>query len=206
VDALQQAFAQGQLGFHGELKLLASPKAFSAFLRPLFRHKWVVYCKPPFGGSEYVLHYLGAYTHRVAISHHRLVSLAGDQVTFRWRDSTHANQQRLMNLSVEEFLRRFLLHVLRRPRRFSLFLCDTSGFTRQRREVQWPLDILLLVVWEIHGLLATPSRSGLLRCRMSGRRRRACALATVRRSNCTYGFPVCSSHEDSSVPGGERRN
>jgi len=103
VDALQQAFAQGQLGFHGELKLLASPKAFSAFLRPLFRHKWVVYCKPPFGGSEYVLHYLGAYTHRVAISHHRLVSLHGDQVTFRWRDSTHANQQRLMTLSVEEF-------------------------------------------------------------------------------------------------------
>jgi len=72
----------------------------------------VVYCKPPFGGSEYVLHYLGAYTHRVAISHHRLVSLHGDQVTFRWRDSTHANQQRLMTLSVEEFLRRFLLHVL----------------------------------------------------------------------------------------------
>ena len=60
-------------------------------------------CKPPFGGSEYVLHYLGAYTHRVAISHHRLVSLHGDQVTFRWRDSTHANQQRLMTLSVEEF-------------------------------------------------------------------------------------------------------
>jgi len=112
VDALQQAFAQGQLGFYGELKLLASPKAFSAFLRPLFRREWVVYCKPPFGGPEYVLHYLGAYTHRVAISNHRLVSLTGDQVTFRWRDSAHANQPRLMTLSVEEFLRRFLLHIL----------------------------------------------------------------------------------------------
>ena len=78
--------------------------------------KWVVCCKPPFGGPEYVLHYLGAYTHRVALSNHRLVSLAGDQVTFRWRDSAHANQQRLMTLWVEEFLRRFLLHTL--PRGF----------------------------------------------------------------------------------------
>src|SRR6516165_4150529 len=103
VDALKHAFAEGQLGFHGELQLLASPRAFAAFLGPLFRRKWVVYCKPPFGGPEYVLHYLGAYTHRVAISNHRLVSLAGDQVTFRWRDSAHANQQRLITLSVEEF-------------------------------------------------------------------------------------------------------
>jgi hypothetical protein len=112
VDALKQAFAQGQLGFPGSLKPLASPQAFSAFLRPLFRHQWVVYCKPPFGGPEYVLPYLGAYAHRVAISNHRLVSLAGDQVTFRWRDSAHANQQRLLTLSLEEFLRRFLLHLL----------------------------------------------------------------------------------------------
>jgi predicted Zn-ribbon and HTH transcriptional regulator len=112
VAALKQAFLQGQLSFHGLLKPLASPKAFAAFLRPLFRQDWIVYCKPPFGGPEYVLHYLGAYTHRVAISNHRLVALAGDQVTFRWRDSAHGNQQRLMTLSVEEFLRRFLLHVL----------------------------------------------------------------------------------------------
>jgi hypothetical protein len=72
----------------------------------------VVYCKPPFGGPEHVLRYLGRYTHRVAISNHRLVSLEGRQVTFRWRDSAHGNQQRLMTLAVEEFLRRFLLHVL----------------------------------------------------------------------------------------------
>ena len=141
VDALKQAFAQGQLGFHGELKLLASPQAFAAFLQPLFRRKWVVYCKPPFGGPEYVLHYLGAYTHRVAISNHRLVSLAGDQVTFRWRDSAHANQQRLMTLSVEEFLRRFLLHVLPpgfvRIRHF--------GFLAHRRRAQLlPLCFQLL--------------------------------------------------------------
>ena len=116
VAGLQYAFANGQLGFYGDLKPLAEAKAFASFLRPLFRQDWVVYCKPPFGVPEYVLHYLGAYTHRVAISNHRLVSLVGDQVAFRWRDSAHANQQRLLTLSVEEFLRRFFLHVL--PRGF----------------------------------------------------------------------------------------
>ena len=112
VDALKQAFADGQLGFYGDLKLLANPKAFASFLRPLFRHHWMVYCKPPFGSPQHVLRYLGRYTHRVAISNHRLVGLQDDQVTFRWRDSAHGNQQRLMTLAVEEFLRRFLLHVL----------------------------------------------------------------------------------------------
>ena len=77
VDALKRAFADGQLGFYGDFKLLAEAKAFAAFLRPLFRRDWVVYCKPPFGGPEYVLRYLGRYTHRVAISNHRLVALAG---------------------------------------------------------------------------------------------------------------------------------
>jgi len=78
--------------------------------------RWVVYCKPPFGGPEPVLRYLGAYTHRVAISNHRLVGFLDDQVTFRWRDSAHKNKKRLLTLPVDEFLRRFLLHVL--PRGF----------------------------------------------------------------------------------------
>ena len=77
VAALRQAFDDGQLGFYGDLKLLAEAKAFASFLRPLFRQDWVVYCKPPFGGPEHVLRYLGRYTHRVAISNHRLVSLRG---------------------------------------------------------------------------------------------------------------------------------
>ena len=81
--ALKRAFAQGQLRFPGPLEPLASPPTFACFLRPLFRQDWVVYCKPPFGGPDYVLHYLGAYTHRVALSNHRLRSLTGDQVTFR---------------------------------------------------------------------------------------------------------------------------
>ncbi len=72
----------------------------------------MVYSKRPFGGPEHVLRYLGRYTHRVAISNHRLVSFADGQVTFRWRDSAHSNEQKLMTLSLDEFLRRFLLHLL----------------------------------------------------------------------------------------------
>jgi hypothetical protein len=78
----------------------------------LFRHDWVVYSKRPFGGPEHVLRYLGAYTHRVAISNSRLVALADGKVTFRWRDSAHGNKKRLMTLDVDQFLRRFLLHLL----------------------------------------------------------------------------------------------
>ena len=112
VAALKSAFQHGQLHLSGDLALLAQPKIFAAWLRPLFRKDWIVYSKPPFGGPEYVLQYLGRYTHRVAISNHRLVSLADGQVTFRWRDSAHNNEQRLMTVSLDEFLRRFLLHLL----------------------------------------------------------------------------------------------
>ena len=85
---------------------------FAAFVRKLHRHKWVVYAKPPFGGPEQVLRYLGRYTHRVAISNHRLLAFDGNNVTFRWRDYAHGNVQRTMTITAEEFIRRFLLHVL----------------------------------------------------------------------------------------------
>jgi Putative transposase/Transposase zinc-binding domain len=112
IAGLRSAFQHNQLHLSGDLALLAQPKIFASWLRPLFRKDWVVYCKPPFGGPEYVLQYLGRYTHRVAISNHRLVALADGQVTFRWRDSAHNNEQKLMTLSLDEFLRRFLLHLL----------------------------------------------------------------------------------------------
>jgi len=112
VAGLKFAFERRQLHLAGELAPLAHPKAFAAWLRPLFRKDWIVYSKPPFGGPEYVLHYLGRYTHRVAISNHRLVSSDDSQVTFHWRDSAHNNEQKLMTLSLDEFLRRFLLHLL----------------------------------------------------------------------------------------------
>ena len=105
VEALEQAFQNGQLNFHADLTLLAQPKIFAAWLRPLYRQPWVVYLKRPFGGPEYVLQYLGRYTHR-------LVSFADGQVTFRWRDSADQNKQKLLPLPVDEFLRRFLLHIL----------------------------------------------------------------------------------------------
>jgi hypothetical protein len=111
-EALEEAFANGKLGFHGSMKTFARPKVFAQLLRLTFRKKWVVYLKRPFGGPEHALRYLGCYTHRVAISNHRLLSFADDQVTFRWRDSKHGNKRRLMSLHVNEFLRRFLLHVL----------------------------------------------------------------------------------------------
>jgi hypothetical protein len=111
-EALEEAFANGKLGFHGAMKPLGRPKVFAQLLRQTHRKKWVVYAKPPFGGPEHALRYLGRYTHRVAISNHRLVSFDKDHVTFRWRDSAHKNKQRLLTLHVNEFLRRFLLHVL----------------------------------------------------------------------------------------------
>jgi hypothetical protein len=129
VAGLKRAFQNGQLHFHGNLALLAQPKTFSAWLRLLFRKDWVVYAKPPFGGPDYVLQYLGRYTHRVAISNHRLVSLVDDQVTFRWRDSAHHNEQKLLSLSLDEFLRRFLLHVL--PKGFVRI--RNFGFLANRR-------------------------------------------------------------------------
>ena len=112
VSALKRNFRQGKIGFHGTLKPLAHPKAFSAWLRTLYRQHWHAYSKRPFGGAEQALRYLGRYTHRVAISNHRLVSFVDDQVTFRWRDRAHNNQEKLLPLSLDEFLRRFLLHVL----------------------------------------------------------------------------------------------
>ncbi len=141
VDALEQAFQNGQLNFQGDLKLLAHPKIFAAWLRPLFRQDWVVYLKPPFGGPEYVLHYLGRYTHRVAISNHRLVSLSDGQVTFRWRDSAHHNEQKLLSLSLDEFLCRFLLHIL--PKGF-VRIRNFGFLANRKRATLLPLCFQLL--------------------------------------------------------------
>jgi hypothetical protein len=141
VAGLQQAFDNNQLAFHGGSSPLAQHKTFAAWLRPLFRKDWVVYAKPPFGGPEYVLQYLGRYTHRVAISNHRLVSFAEEQVTFRWRDSAHQNQQRLMTLALDEFLRRFLLHLL--PKGF-MRIRNFGFLANRRRATLLPLCFHLL--------------------------------------------------------------
>jgi hypothetical protein len=124
VDGLKQLVAQDKLQFHGSQQVLAAPGCFPSFLRKLFRKDWVVYAKTPFGGAEHVLNYLARYTHRVAISNHRLVAFENDRVSFRWRDYAHGGKK-IMTVSAHEFLRRFLLHVLPgrlvRIRHFGLF-------------------------------------------------------------------------------------
>ena len=116
LHCLQQAHAAGKLDFRGSLERLADPGAFAALMKTCRRMEWVVYAKPPFGGPEQVLDYLGRYTHRVAISNERLIRLQDGRVTFRWKDYRAGNKQKLMTLEAEEFIRRYLLHVL--PRGF----------------------------------------------------------------------------------------
>jgi len=109
---LKQSYRRNELGFSGTLAALSKPSAFHSLLGTLRRREWVVYSKPPFGGPEHVLKYLARYTHRVAISNGRLLSLDNGQVRFRWRDSRHNNRSAVMALDAVEFIRRFLLHVL----------------------------------------------------------------------------------------------
>jgi hypothetical protein len=109
---LQDAFAAGELRFYHALAALHDTGAWARYLAPLARAEWVVYAKPPFGGPERVLEYLGRYTHRVAIANHRLVDFAAGEVAFRWKDYRHQSRHKVMRLAAPEFVRRFLLHVL----------------------------------------------------------------------------------------------
>jgi len=128
---LKQLFLQSKLQFHGSLQSLVDPRCVRQFLRQLFQQDWVVYAKPPFGGPEHVLNYLARYTHRVAISNHRLVAFQNERVSFRGKDYAHGGKQKIMTVSADEFLRRFLIHVLPkglvRIRRFSLFANRRRG-------------------------------------------------------------------------------
>src|SRR5207253_5615014 len=100
------------LEFFGELEPLRDPSAFAAYLAPLRKSDWVVYSKPPFGGPQQALAYLGRYTHRVAISNRRLVSDEDGQVSFQWKDYRHESEQKVMTVDADEFIRRFLIHTL----------------------------------------------------------------------------------------------
>jgi hypothetical protein len=119
-DALLEAFQQGQLSFFGDLAGLSNPKAFRRWLHLASHRRWVVYAKRPFGGPAQVIEYLGRYTHRVAISNHRLLKIDDGRVSFRWKDYRHAGVEKTLSLPAVEFLRRFCLHVL------------PSGFVRIR--------------------------------------------------------------------------
>jgi hypothetical protein len=133
---LRDLYKRGKIQFHGSLTKIADQASFSRFLQLLRDKDWVVYAKPPFGGPEQVLKYLARYTHRVAISNHRLVQLRDGQISFLWRDYRHGGKQKVMTISAHEFLRRFLLHVLPaglvRIRHFGLFANRKRGATLAR--------------------------------------------------------------------------
>jgi len=135
-DQLRELFQQDRLQFHNSLEQLASSGGFNHFLWQLGRMDWVVYAKPPFGGAEHVLNYLARYTHRVAISNHRLVAFENHRVSFRWRDYAHGGKNKVMTVPAEEFLRRFLIHVLPkglvRIRHFGLFANRRRAASLQR--------------------------------------------------------------------------
>ncbi len=116
LDLLKNCFSRGDLVFPGQLSHLKQPGNFNAFRGQLSRKKWVVYCKPPFDGPQGVLKYLGRYIHRIAISNNRILATQDGNVSFRWRDYADDNCQKTMTLKADEFIRRFLLHVL--PSRF----------------------------------------------------------------------------------------
>jgi hypothetical protein len=132
IAGLREAFRHGRLSFPGSLAPLTTGVAFRAFLRSLYRQSWVVYAKPPFGSPAHVLHYLARYTHRVAISNHRLVDVTSDTVSFRWKDYRHGRQIRTLTVDADECLRRFLLHVL--PKRFVRI--RYFGFLASRRRTR----------------------------------------------------------------------
>ena len=145
LEQLAAAHKAGRLKFFGKHAKLAEPSAFAAYLAPLREIKWVVYAKPPFAGPEAVLSYLSRYTHRVAISNSRLISLDDKGVTFKWKDyrAKRRDRQKIMTLDTDEFIRRFLMHVLpsgfHRIRHYGLFA--NGGRTKNLARMRELLDV-----------------------------------------------------------------
>jgi hypothetical protein len=144
LQRLQAAFDQGELVFFGNLVSLMEPAAFARHLAPLRHVEWNVYAKRPFGGPQQVLEYLGRYTHRVAIANSRLIDCENGRVRFRWKDYRADNKSKVMALDADEFIRRFLLHVLpkgfRRIRHFGFLAnaCRAAKLPAIRAALQAP--------------------------------------------------------------------
>ena len=132
LEYLQHAFEAGELRFAGALESLADPIPWDAYLEPVRRAEWVVYTKPPFGGPAQVLDYVGRYTHRVAISNNRIRDIGDGHVSFQWKDYRDRDRQKVMTLEADEFIRRFLLHVL--PQRFQRIRYYGFMANRQRKQ------------------------------------------------------------------------
>ncbi len=185
---LQEAFQEGKLRFHGDMAGLASPAAFQALCDRARKIKWVVYAKAPFGGPEQVLKYLARYTHRVAISNSRILTIDDGKVTFHWKDYAAGNETKTMTLDAVEFIRRFLLHILptgfvrirqfgflaNRARREKLALCrallgarapapttnaDVNGKVEEKRCPACKTGRMILVrIFQAPGIVAPPAR------------------------------------------------
>jgi len=174
LEALEKAYAAGQLQFFGDLEPLRDPPAFARYLTPLKNTDWVVYAKPPFGGPQQVLQYLGRYTHRVAISNRRLLALEDGQVSFQWKDYRDQQQQKVMTVSAEEFIQRFLQHAL--PPRFQRiryygFLANCHRAAKLelcRRLLATPCTDLLPCPTDCRDLLAALTTSHLSLCPQCG--------------------------------------
>ena len=158
LQRLRAAFEQGKLVMPARLAHLAEASAFAAWLRPLYKKDWVVYAKPPFGGPAQVLKYLARYTHRVAISNGRLLALENGQVTFRYKDYADDHKHKTMTLSAEEFLRRFMQHVL--PSGFVKIRHYGLLANRQRDDKLALCRRLLLPQMAAAGLAALPADAG----------------------------------------------
>jgi hypothetical protein len=173
VEALRRAYDRSELDLAGGSEHLRDPAAWRAFVDALFKTDWVVYAKPAFGGATAVLRYLGRYTHRVAISNHRLLAFDGDHVTFSYKDYAHGDQRRTMTLTAMEFLRRFVQHIL--PR----------GFVRIRQSGFLANSCRTARVILARTLLATPP--------MSPAATAAAALATDTLTCTTWVCPRCGA-------------
>ena len=150
LEALREAFTEGKLRFFGELAPLKDAAPFERYLAPLHEAEWVVYAKPPFGGPQQVLAYLGRYTHRVAISNQRLLAAENGKVAFQWKDYRRGSRDksRVMTLEAGEFIRRFLLHTL--PARFQRIRhCGWLANRHRRRKLALCRQLLLPPVTEL---------------------------------------------------------
>jgi Putative transposase len=141
IDGLEHLYSKGLLDSSGPASAFENPDLFAATMERLKKKRWVVvYAKPPFGGPEHVLRYLGRYTHRIAISNHRLLGFDGERVTFRWKDYAHGGKKRVMTLDANEFLRRFFLHVLPKGASCASATSDCSPIGSAKSACPWRED------------------------------------------------------------------
>ena len=112
IKLLEAAYAKGELVFSGEIEQLGTPKGFKRLIQELWKPNWVVYSKEPFAGPDHVLEYLGRYTHKVAISNHRILNIENGMVTFKYRVRKEGDKEKITTISAEKFIQRFLLHIL----------------------------------------------------------------------------------------------